>query len=49
MPAASVAVLAASAGPTGLSTTLGQIAIAAALVLAIVTGIRALWQWHKRR
>lgn len=49
-PAASAAaVLAAAAGPTGLVTPLGQMAVAAALVLAIGTGIRALWQWHRRR
>lgn len=38
-----------AADPTGLSSPLGQIAIIAVLVAALVTGIRALWLRRRRR
>jgi hypothetical protein len=42
-------VLLAAADPTGLSSPIGQIAIIAVLVVALVTGVRALWQRRNRR
>jgi hypothetical protein len=41
--------LAAASDPTGLSSPVGQIAIIAVLVAALVTGVRALWQRRNRR
>jgi hypothetical protein len=36
--------IADAADPTGLSSTVGQLAIIAVLVAALITGVRALWQ-----
>jgi hypothetical protein len=41
--------LLAGADPTGLSSPIGQIAISAVLVAALVTGVRALWQRRNRK
>lgn len=38
-----------AADPTGLSSTVGQLAIAAVLVAALVTGLRALWLQRRRK
>lgn len=38
-----------AADPTGLSSTVGQLAIAAVLVAALVTGLLALWRQRRRR
>ncbi|HEX7660293.1 MAG TPA: hypothetical protein VF444_12535 [Pseudonocardiaceae bacterium] len=38
-----------AADPTGLSSFAGQLAIAAALVAAILVGVRALWNMRNRR
>jgi hypothetical protein len=40
--------LLAAADPTGLSAPLGQIAIIAVLVAALVTGLRALWLGRRK-
>jgi hypothetical protein len=41
--------LAAVSDPTDLSSSLGQIAIIAVLLAAIMTGVRALWHRRNRR
>ena len=41
--------LLAATDPTGLSSPVGQIAILAVLVAALVMGVRALWQRRNRR
>jgi hypothetical protein len=41
--------LLAATDPTGLSSPIGQIAIIAVLVAALVTGVRALWQRRNRK
>jgi hypothetical protein len=41
--------LLAATDPTGLSSPVGRIAIVAVLVVALVTGIRALWQRRNRK
>ncbi|HVV19689.1 MAG TPA: hypothetical protein VHF06_09655 [Pseudonocardiaceae bacterium] len=41
--------LAVADDPTGLSSWVGQLAIIAVLLAAIVTGVRALWQRRNRK
>jgi hypothetical protein len=40
--------LAAATDPTGLSSPVGQLAILAVLVAALVVGVRALWQRRRK-